>query len=433
MLYRLRVRLEQVGKHVTVSVRGRERRVSYGGPEPFAVTNIDTQRFASAQLAVDSVAPLVAELQAQGYRAPGRGGDPDRNPALEASLRTARDNGVYAVYADWLQQRGHPLGELIAAELANQQRPEIRIDFGSTDPERYIVRWKSGLWSVLSLRNLTSSGTVYDPLALAREVFQRCACTALEELHIGRNRDDAMAVPAIIDAAGDSPWAAALRSLVLGGDEELQHFRVGKLGDAIRRAFPDLEQLHISSGEFDLERLRLPKLRSLHLETIALLRKTLRHVLAGPLTELRDVVLWCGAPAEGCDVGVRDLEPLWKLPLTALTICNFYYADELARTLDLPTLETLDLSKGTLDDAAVRVLIANRDRFPALQAFDVSESYLGAGAIAALREAFAGVELNVRAQRVTDGDGERYVAMAERIRWRRRMSEARRDVRARRR
>ena len=47
-----------------------------------------------------------------------------RNNALEAQLAdNPDDTAVWAVYADWLQEQGHPLGALIAAKLAG-----VRVD-----------------------------------------------------------------------------------------------------------------------------------------------------------------------------------------------------------------------------------------------------------------------------------------------------------------
>ncbi len=51
------------------------------------------------------------------------GGEP-RDPALEAAIaRAPEDPGGYLVYADWLQQRGEPRGELIVVQRALASAP----------------------------------------------------------------------------------------------------------------------------------------------------------------------------------------------------------------------------------------------------------------------------------------------------------------------
>jgi uncharacterized protein (TIGR02996 family) len=50
-----------------------------------------------------------------------------RNPALEAAIVADPDDAAgYAVYGDWLAERGDPRGELIATQLAAETRPSLR-------------------------------------------------------------------------------------------------------------------------------------------------------------------------------------------------------------------------------------------------------------------------------------------------------------------
>jgi uncharacterized protein (TIGR02996 family) len=404
----------------------------------------DSDRFLFAGRARAAYDELVAERKAAGFEesAPIPTKLEAREPTLEAAIRAnRRDDGAYEVYADWLQQHGNPLGELIGLQraLAEQddakQRARVQrllAVLRLPDDELAELHWRWGFWRVLKLENRTAKEPV-DPVAFARGVFAHPACTALEELRIGSLRldvdRDRADTPALIVEAGRAPWAADLVSLVLGDvspDIDMAHHCVGDVGPAISSAFPRLERLLVHSGDRDgepgfalgLAGLALPQLTQLTIETCSLSRRHLVKILGAYLPKLTELELWFGSPAYGADVAIPDLEPLLAgraFPhLTSLALCNAEFEDQLARVIhEAPIaaqLTHLELSMGTLDDGGAAVLAQHAASFPRLTALEVHENFLTQTGIQALRAAFPNVELNADRQR--EGN-DRYVAVAE--------------------
>jgi len=102
-----------------------------------------TRRFASPGAAEAQHDQLVREKLGTGYRlvehpaavavTPGAGAD---GAALEASIvADPADPAAYAVYADWLQHRGDPRGELIALQLAR----EAELARGAKGPSKLLA------------------------------------------------------------------------------------------------------------------------------------------------------------------------------------------------------------------------------------------------------------------------------------------------------
>lgn len=280
-----------------------------------------------------------------------------------------------------------------------------------------------------------------DPRALAHQLFGSVMCAALDELRLGvlrwdHNHHD---VPAVIELAGRRAWARDVRRLHLGDIDDrddnfsidMAHHVVGDVGKAISKAFPRLEWLKIHSGAQDwrgagetlgLGKLALPELRALTIETCAMSKPRLRHVLAAALPKLERLELWFGSENQGANCTVKDLKPLLdgKLfpKLRHLGLCNAEFADELAAVLPgapiASKLETLDLSKGTLGDDAARALAASAGRFARLATLSLDDSWLGAAAIKAVRAGFAGRTVSSKNQQnPAEYEGERYVSVGE--------------------
>lgn len=91
--------------------------------------------YKDAHAAQEAYDKAVAEKRAEGYRRVDRPDDivearaeVHRDAALEAMIASAApgDTASYLVYADWLQQRGDPRGELIALQHAMHQERDTK-------------------------------------------------------------------------------------------------------------------------------------------------------------------------------------------------------------------------------------------------------------------------------------------------------------------
>jgi len=138
---------------------------------------------------------------------------PARNSALEAAIRANRDDPApYMVYADFLQTRGNPIGELIAfADREPKRAAQIIEKLGLPREDQATFGWRHGLWQWLRLENARDwMDDEFQALALAGPLFASIPCCALEELRIGvlrwmHNFED---VPAVLAQA----WLAASAS-----------------------------------------------------------------------------------------------------------------------------------------------------------------------------------------------------------------------------
>jgi uncharacterized protein (TIGR02996 family) len=358
---------------------------------------------------------------------------PARNPALEAAIRANRDDPApYMVYADFLQSRGNPIGELIAfAEREPKRAAQIIEKLGLPAEDQATFGWRRGLWQWLRLENAKDwMDDSFDALALARPLFASIPCCALEELRIGvlrwmNNYED---VPAVLAEAGNHPWARDLQRLHVGDvseDVDIGMHFIGDVGGVITASFPGLHSLRLHSGEDEDEAelvitgLALPELRELVVETNVMSTGRLGALLAAELPKLERLELWFGADEYGADCGVDDLESLLSgevFPkVRHLGLRNAEIASDIARAIvDAPIakrLESLDLSMGTLDDDAARELATHANRFEKLKRLSVDDNFLTDASLAPLRARW-GERLHSEEQKEIEGDW-RYVSVSE--------------------
>jgi uncharacterized protein (TIGR02996 family) len=395
---------------------------------------------------------LLAETLAAGFRDPGAAPNPPvaaqvRELVLESAIRVDRDDrDAYAVYGDWLEAHGNPLGGVIAHSLAGKSpTPKQLAKLGLPGEQLATWQWHWGLWDVLRLENSVDwMDDKFDAVALARAMFAMVPCAALRELRIGvlrweHNWED---VPAVLAEAAKHAWAHDLRSLVLGDvgrNIDMAHHVVGVVGKLISAAFPKLRSLVLHSSEqtwrgkaaktFGFAQLVLPELESLTIETCSLTKQRVKELLAAELPKLTKLDLWFGMKQFGANAALRDIQPILDgtaFPqLTSLGLCNTEHACDLADALPhgklAPQLVRVDLSKGTLDDDAAETLAANAAAFTKLEQLDVSESCLTRDAIARLGRAFGKrVTITANDQRFDEADDDegrademRYVAVYE--------------------
>lgn len=325
------------------------------------------------------------------------GGEP-YDPDLDRALRAdPEDEALASVYADWLEQRGHPRGTLIAlqarrelaaeaARLLEREAPRLLGPLaGHLGLE---VRWHRGfLWRADVLGNFRTG----DAAQLLWELLRHPSARFLRELTVQPgwhywNRGGAFRL--LVDLLLLHPGRPPLRHLTLGAGTDAQ------LGDlrGLDEAYPDLEELVLQGGnQLELGAPRLPRLRQLAVRTVNLKLATLTSVIDGALPALAELELWLGAQSE-CTLG--DLELLLdgtvELPrLRILRLRGAQFADalceRLVRSWHAPTLEVLDLDRSALTDRGVATLVAARETFARLRQVSVERCALSDPARASLR------------------------------------------------
>lgn len=413
-----------------IGTRGQEKKQVLGSP-------------AKAEAAATKA---IADKKHKGYRdiaarAPAPPSTNPRNAALEAAIRADRDEyGPYQVYADWLQEQGDPLGELIVLQHGKKTKPAAKIidKLGLPGDQLATFGWRWGLWQWVRLENSVDwMDAKFDPVGLARSLFVTPMCAALEELRIGIlrwdfNQDD---VPAVLAEAGKHAWAKDLQRLHLGDvadDIDMAHHVIGSIG-AISKLFPRLRWLKLHSGEqdwrakhtFELGKLDLPELTELVIETCSMSKPRLKQVLAAKLPKLERLELWFGSSDQGgANCTLKDVMPILdgKLfpALRHLALRNAEFADGLARAVPVSPiaarLASLDLSMGTMTDAGAEALAVQAKRLAKLATLAVDDNFLTAAGTRALSAAF-GKRVTAKDQKDPDdsieGEIHYYVSVAE--------------------
>jgi uncharacterized protein (TIGR02996 family) len=331
-----------------------------------------------------------------------------RHPELERQLREAPDGSEpYLVYADWLQERGDPLGELIALGVASAggaddavlrferhlKLHEARFLGGLARqlPEHVVLRWRYGVVHGIEEREL-SEGL---PPRSWEQLLRLRVCELVRSLTLVRP-----CVPEL-DAAIAASASGSLRALTLKGCS-------GRLPAQLLRR--ELRSLSLAGGQIAIGPDTLPaSLEHLELRVHdAALAGEHRAPLEWGLCEL-DVALT--APLAAFLAGVR-LPRLARLTLN-LGGESAAAVPELLEALRLPALTHLALRNGQLEpatfaalarlplaarlsslaltsleltDEAMRALVHARGAFEALAELDVGHNELSRDGLAAARE-----------------------------------------------
>ena len=124
-------------------------------------------------------------------------------------------------------------------------------------------------------------------------------------------------------------------------------------------------------------------------------------IAASNLGNLEHLELWLGTENYGCTIKIEDLMPLLngKYPkLKYLGLKNYYQQDALAGALQgasiLETIETLDLSMGTLTDKGAEALY-NNDALLNLKHINCRHHYITDKWERQLKEKFAAQNINL--------------------------------------
>jgi len=369
-------------------------------------------------------------------------GTEPRNDELEAAIDASPDDSEpSSVLADWLADRGHPRGELVALQLRAESDPALKAAadahlaahasalLGPLAPhqrthdgeDREAFVWRRGFIDHARLSNddNTTHGTttVAEILGL---LFAHPSGRRLTRVDVGINGgDDGLDDVIEVIAGGGAP--PTLRALLLGDyiDEQrmISYFEVGRLAPLWR--VTSLREL-VVHGVFDVGTIDHPLVEHVEFQTGGLSPASAEAIAVARWPRLRHLDIWYGDPNYGGDATIVDVRPLLArtdLPeLVHLGLKNAAFTDEICGQLAtsplMPQLRELDLSLGTMSDAGAEALAAAAEAFPKLARLDVSDNYLGDAAIAMLRRAFPAVALTTGAQRDGDED-DRFPSVGE--------------------
>ncbi len=399
--------------------------------------------FKTPALAKAGLEAAIAEQRKLGFRELGEIDPPaievPRDAGLEAEIRRHRDDpAAYLVYADWLQGKGSKFGEMIVFANRKKQKEAAAIaaKVCALPPKLGTVTWKHGLWNTIHLQNDLEWTESFHILRFVKAVFSSPLCAALEELKIGILHWDNSEQNVVLAEAGKHAWAKDLLRLRLGdvGDAsvDMDHHSVGDVGKVITKHFPNLESLHLHSGDdygsnspFGIAGLELPKLKELTIETCAMSRKRMKSLTAAKLPALERLVVWFGERDRGANATLADVMPVWdgKLfpRLRHLGLCNTELVLDFIRLLPegkiAKQLVSLDLSKGTLGDDGIPELAEAAAKFPALETLCVDDSWITPAGIKALKKAYPRVKISAKDQQALvdpeDYGTDRYVRVSE--------------------
>jgi uncharacterized protein (TIGR02996 family) len=372
--------------------------------------------------------------------------------ALEAQCRASPEApGPWLVYADWLQERGEPLGEAAGLALngdVEAAKALLRSSFAEFHPtaddeevdddsddfvdnDAHIeLHLRHGFIAGVTL-NVGFDASSAEMPALIKRVLSSPACRFVDDIQLGLVTAEGYANTweNALRAICATPHARWLRALRLNAytteDCELSWVPYGDLS-AAWASLPALELLHIRAGlDGQLGDLALPNLRTFIFESGGLRRNVITSLLAQPRARLTHLELWTGTAHYGAELGLEDIQPILdgKLPgLTHLGIVNSELSDviipALATSRILPRLESLDLSRGIFAQLATDALVQHAPAFRHLACLDLSANVLHDEEVERIREVLDNVIVGEqrpadREDDIPDEPGSRYTAVGE--------------------
>ncbi|MFO0600598.1 MAG: WGR domain-containing protein [Myxococcaceae bacterium] len=358
--------------------------------------------FDSAGEAKADTKKLIAEKTGKGYVEVGGKPKPEGNPELEAAIeKNLNDSAPYLVYADWLQSKGDPLGELIM--LQTQKSPKAKDHLKKhaeaflgpyagakkTDYGRGIeIEWQFGFMKSVKVQwdafdydtEDDAEGDLSGLLALPTARF-------IQSMTIGPiPGEDMMTLQPAVDVMEELKAPTTLRELVLGeiGDWDISGTETGDF-DAVARLNPKLEKVTLHAGNIELGKgVELNDLVELNIETGGFDKGTLKNLFTLKAPKLKRLSIWFGQDNYGCDIKVKDLAPLLDnsvFPgLEHLGLMNSEFSDDIAAALvgtkRLKSLKSLDLSMGTLTDKGVAKMLEQKAAFAHLEMLELDDNAL---------------------------------------------------------
>ncbi len=354
---------------------------------------------------------LIAEKTGKGYVEVGGKPKAVGNPELEAAIEKNPDDPTgYLIYADWLQAKGDPLGELIMLQHKAATEPAKAKDLNRTanalikkhkqalfgalaeleengDDKGMTVEWQFGFMKKVALRGeMFDDGDGGDPAEDLANLLDLPAARFIQGLELGPfPGEEEMSLQPFIDVLEEKKAPATLRELYLGkiGDWDISSTSTGDF-EPLAKLFPKLERLTLHAGNISLgKNVSLPELKELTIETGGLSKDDIKQICALKAPKLERLSIWFGAEEYGASGGLKDIQPILSgtaFPkLKHLGIMNCEWVDEAVKELPkskiLKQLTSLDLSMGCISDADVEGMIAT-GAFKHLDSVNLDDSAL---------------------------------------------------------
>ena len=418
------------GVGVLVSKTGDSRIYLFADGERRSIKEAFCQRLIEAAPAPESAE--ARERLSRGLTAGGKATPRAIHLELEEEiLRRPDDAGTYLVYADWLQARGDPRGELITVQHQLAQAPDSRAlrqaeatllgghgeylvppllagmlaqPRRKTDPEgsRSEVTWRLGFFD--AVRVARRSPQQPEVPAVVAELLRHPSAHFLRGLTIGPlgKLDEYDYRPTVEALAAAAP--RRLEELILA-DFTAEHVALpfSTLGEvsALLRALPALRRLTLRGGSLRFETaLEHPGLRVLTVTTAELAVRTAGRLCRACLPELERLELDCPSlklPERDLAVllTAKDLPKLRWLSLRQ-TLGTAGPLQALLESGLLAQLDGLDLSEGDLTDSSVDLLLRHAEGLKRLKVLDLSANRLSPAAAARLASLCAEVKAQPR-------------------------------------
>ncbi len=382
------------------------------------------KKLASVEKAEAELEKRIAEQLAKGFSEVTRVAAPEpANPDLERQIvEDPTDPGRCLVYADWLQNQGHPRGELGVIQSSRASRPDdaglaraeqkLFEDHPELAPPRVMeavrkqrkpgqaddlpaVTWENGFIAAARIARSTerSAYTVRD---LVAELLAHPAARFLRELRIGGLGPDEHDYEEVIDELRRGcPSTLRVLSLVdlPPGSAELVFADLADVTPLLA-ATPLLEELRLAGNRVKLRALELPKLRRLAVATSD--PAVLLAISKASLPALEALELSSGDAAMPANALAKVLGASWNLRRLAIT--RTANTDELVpwivKSSLLPGLASLDLSGGKLSDTGAGLLVLAKPKLAHLAELDLSANTLTPNGTRQLASVCASVKLD---------------------------------------
>lgn len=312
---------------------------------------------------------------------------------VQRLLANPDDDNLRLVYADWLQARGDPRGELIAVQHAGAKDKEEELlarhgrewlgELGSFEG-LLEVEWRLGFVDSVVIGNEYDD----DDRSVAEVLDGFLASDAsllLRDLEVGGLENEMTGYEPLVEVlARRRP--TPLRRLHLGDSDPYRELAGCPVGDVtpLFAALPGLEQLTLRGTDIILGRVSHDRLRSFAASTNNLSPEATEAVCRAHWPWLERLELWFGAKDSGAESSVYSIIPILdreNIPsVTHLGLCNAEFTDDLCEMLPgarvLPHLRSLDLSKGTLSYDGAMTLLERREVYRHLELLDLSENLI---------------------------------------------------------
>ncbi|MBL8916294.1 MAG: WGR domain-containing protein [Archangium sp.] len=345
---------------------------------------------------------LIAEKTGKGYVEVGGKAKAEGNPELEKKiLENLNDAAPYLVYADWLQGKGDPQGELIvmqtnksASAKAHLKKhaetflgPLAKFPTGEKYGKGYDIEWQFGFMKELTIRWETFGyDSEDDPNGDLSAILELPTAKFLQKLTLGPCAgEDEHTFDGVIEAIAEKK-PTTLRELYLGeiGDWDISSTFTGDFSE-IAPVLPNLERLTLRSGNITIgKNVSLPELKELTIETGGFSKGDLKQLLAIKAPKLEKLHVWFGDDNYGGDCDLKSAMPIIDgsaFPkVTDLGIMNCAFVGEaaaaLAKSKLLKQLKRLDLSMGCLSDKDIDTMVANKAAFAHLEHLNLDDNAL---------------------------------------------------------